>query len=97
MNEENQYIENKEDKNIGFRTSIYFQLPKIDDKMKDISEGVENLKLNSNFMTPTTLTPRTSDPKALEFYKNYISSDLLKRLEESSPIKSNTQGFNRKI
>jgi hypothetical protein len=43
------------------------------------------------------LTPRTSDPKTFEYLKNCISSDLLRRLEESSPIKSNTPGFHRKI
>lgn len=96
MNEEISNIENKDDKTVGFRAALYFQLPKADDRLKEISEGVENLKLNSNFMTPN-LTPRTSDPKTFEFYKNCISNDLLRRLEESSPIKFKSPGFNRKI
>lgn len=96
MNEQNQVIGNKEEKNVGFRTALYLDLPKIDEKLKGISEGFENLKLNSNLITPT-LTPRTSDPKTFEYLKNCISSDLLKRLEESSPIKSTTPGLHRKI
>lgn len=96
MNEENQPIENKDEKNVGFRTALYLDLPKIDERLKELSEGVENLKLNSNIITPT-LTPRTSDPKTFEYLKNCISSDLLRRLEESSPIKSNTPGLHRKI
>lgn len=95
MNEENQHLEKKDEKNVGFRSALYLDIPKIDVRLKEISEGVENLRLNSNLITPT-LTPRTSDPKTFEYLKNCISSDLLRRLEESSPIKSNTP-LHRKI
>ena len=96
MSEENIDIENKDEKNIGFRTALYFQLPIIDDKFKEISEGLENMIIKSNLDTPNS-TPRPSDPKLLEFYKNCISSDLLKRLEENSPIKTSNLELNRKI
>ncbi len=97
MNDDiNKNLSSKDEKNPGFRAALYFQLPKIDDRLKEISEGVENLKLNSNFITPN-MTPRTSDPKTIEYYKNCISIDLLKRLEEGSPLKCNTPGLDRKI
>jgi len=96
MNEENLNIDHKENKNFGFSNALYFHLPNVDDKLREISEGVENFKFNSNIITPT-LTPRTSDPKAFEFYKNFISSDLLKRLEGSPLIRNNTSDLNRRF
>jgi len=96
MKEKNQNSAKKDQKSAGFRSALYIQIPKLDDKLKELTEGVENLKLNSNFITPT-LTPRTSDPKTFEFLKDCISSDLLRRLEESSPIKCNTPVLQRRI
>jgi len=96
MKEEHQSYEKKDKKDFGFRSALYLDLPKIDERLKEISEGVENLKLNSNLITPN-LTPRASDPKTFEFLKNCISSDLLRRLEENSPIKSHDPVLRRKI
>lgn len=96
MKENLQNSAKKDQKSVGFRTALYIQIPKLDDKLKELTEGAENLKLNSNFITPT-ITPRTSDPKTFEFLKDCISSDLLRRLEESSPIKCSTPVLQRRI
>ena len=69
----------------GFRTALYFNLndDNVDLRLKEAAETLEVLRINSSDLTQTpTMTPRQSDT-----YKNYISSDLLQRLEESSPIK----------
>lgn len=82
--------------NPGFRTALLINVPHYnngENGLKEVTEGLEGLKMNSSdfFVTPT-ITPRQSDT-----YKNFISSDLLKRLEESSPIKSQkSTDFRRK-
>jgi hypothetical protein len=75
--------------NLGFKSALYIdvdQYENIDGKLKEATDGLELLRLRSGSevsnMTPN-MTPRQSDT-----IKNYISSDLMMRLEESSPIKS---------
>ena len=70
-----------------FKTALFIQTQK--------KEGLEysNRESNEHINTPNE-TPRVSDQN----FKNYISSDLMRRLEESSPIKSgNSFDFSRKF
>lgn len=70
-----------------FKTALFIHTQK--------KEGLEysNRESNEHINTPNE-TPRVSDQN----FKNYISSDLMRRLEESSPIKSgNSFDFSRKF
>jgi hypothetical protein len=69
----------------GFCTALYFNLgdENQDSKLKEVTETLEAMRLNStDFSQTPNMTPRQSDT-----YKDYISADLLRRLEESSPVK----------
>lgn len=81
---EKKITENLSD-NPGFRTALYLNLGEEnqDQKLKEVTETLEFLRLNStDFSQTPNMTPRQSDT-----YKDYISADLLRRLEESSPVK----------
>lgn len=78
--------------NPGFKTALYIDVP------NDINEGLENLRINSQELS--SVTPRVSDSSTKnDLIKNYISSDLMRRLEETSPMNHTYQSFDysRKI
>jgi hypothetical protein len=75
---QNKNVENHNNESI-FKSSLFIQVPN--------NEGVDYKKRNSiDYFNTSSMTPRASDHN----FKNYISSDLMRRLEESSPIKSQT-------
>jgi hypothetical protein len=80
--------------NQGFRTALYFNFQQYDNnenRLKEVTEALDSMKVSSdNYATPT-ITPRQSDT-----YKNFISSDLLKRLEDGSPIPQKYVDLKRK-
>jgi hypothetical protein len=77
----NQASSNSKNKdNAGFKTALYIEVP--DFEIKALNDGVEDLRLNQTQLSNTTTPRNTSDT-----FKNCISSDLFKRLEESSPVK----------
>jgi hypothetical protein len=86
--------ENIEEKDsTGFMSALYIQMGygnQKDPQLKEIKDELSNMKItNDNLSTPSK-TPKLGDLSKINdlHYKNCISSDLLKRLEESSPIKS---------
>ena len=64
-----------------FKSALFIDVP-IEARIKETAESLDVMKLSSreNLQTPVA-TPKQSD-------KNFLSSDLMKRLEENSPIKS---------
>lgn len=59
-----------------FKTALFLNVPK--------PEGLEYKVGAIEFSNTPSITPRTSEVN----FKNFISSDLMRRLEENSPIKS---------
>jgi hypothetical protein len=74
-----------------FKTALFIDIP-IEARIKETAEGIDMLKLSSheNFQTPTA-TPKQS-------FNDFLSSDLMKRLEENSPLRSHKSiEFRRKF
>lgn len=67
---------------IGFESSIFLNTNN-ETQMKEINEGMENLKMSIEAETPDK-TSRLSDAN----YKNCIPNELLARLDANSPIKN---------
>jgi|LauGreDrversion4_2_1035121.scaffolds.fasta_scaffold205665_1 hypothetical protein len=76
-------------KNAVFKTALFIDIP-IEARIKETAEGMDLLKLSSheNFQTPTA-TPKQS-------FNDFLSSDLMKRLEENSPLRSHKSIDNRR-
>lgn len=69
-----------------FKSALFIKVPS--------SEGFDYKRNSIDYFNTPTVTPRTSDVN----FKNFISSDLMRRLEENSPIKSqNSFDINRKF
>jgi hypothetical protein len=78
------------EENSGFKSALLIKpiTHSVDHHGKDFLEGLENANICSDSFNSEK--KKSSDTKLSEMnFKNCLSSDLLQRLEENSPIKSN--------
>jgi len=78
----------KENEDRGFRTALFINLtkyyPNCVTSQRDAIDNFDKLSIESN--TPATSTPKSHEKRESNF-KFCLSKDLLRRLEEESPIK----------
>jgi hypothetical protein len=78
----------KENEDRGFRTALFINLTRYDPNcvtpQRDATDNFDKLSIESS--TPVATTPRSHEKRESNF-KFCLSRDLLRRLEEESPIK----------
>jgi hypothetical protein len=77
-------------KDTGFSSALFIDPFKLNDDIIDIQkiEEFENMNLGVNSFIPNNATPKSSDTKLNEI--NFLSKDLLKRMNENSPTNPKT-------